>query len=79
MEPKETHEIVRERYGEMAKAGSSCCGDSCSPSIAELGYSAEQAANLPEGANLGLGCGNPVAYAVVKPGETVVELIRTLR
>lgn len=75
MKPKETREIVRERYGEMAKAGSSCCGDSsCSPSMAELGYSAEQTANLPEGANLGLGCGNPLAFAEVKPGETVIDL-----
>jgi arsenite methyltransferase len=42
--------------------------------MAELGYSAEQAATLPGGANLGLGCGNPLAYAEVKPGETVLDL-----
>jgi SAM-dependent methyltransferase len=42
--------------------------------MTELGYSAEQAATLPEGANLGLGCGNPLAYAEIKPGETVLDL-----
>ena len=72
----ETREVVREKYGEMAKAGASCCGGgSCGDaSLAEIGYSAEQAAAIPEGANLGLGCGNPLAHAGVQPGETVLDL-----
>jgi SAM-dependent methyltransferase len=71
-----TREVVRERYGELAKAGASCCGGgTCGePTLAEIGYSAEQAAAIPEGANLGLGCGNPLAYAAVRPGETVLDL-----
>ena len=42
--------------------------------VAAIGYSAEQAAAIPEGANLGLGCGNPLAYANARPGETVLDL-----
>lgn len=72
---QETRNIVREKYGEMAKAGSSCCGGTCGgPSLSEIGYSAEQAAAVPVGADLGLGCGNPLAYAAVEPGETVLDL-----
>jgi arsenite methyltransferase len=71
----ETRDIVREKYGEMAMAGSHCCGGSCGgPSPSEIGYSAEQAAAVPAGANLGLGCGNPLAYAGVMPGEVVLDL-----
>ncbi|MHC4458947.1 MAG: arsenite methyltransferase [Planctomycetota bacterium] len=39
-----------------------------------MGYSKEELASVPEGANMGLGCGNPVALASLKPGETVVDL-----
>jgi arsenite methyltransferase len=53
-------------------AGSSCCGDS-SVSV-ELGYTAEQLAALPDGANLGLGCGNPTALLGLRAGETVLDL-----
>jgi SAM-dependent methyltransferase len=77
---------VREAYGAVARADSACgCGPStscCAPSdqsVAELlsrgiGYSAEETAAVPEGANLGLGCGNPQAIAALKPGETVLDL-----
>jgi len=77
---------VRDAYGAVARAGSSaCCAPSagcCAPSdqaVAELlargiGYSAEETAAVPEGANLGLGCGNPQAIAALKPGETVLDL-----
>jgi len=68
---------VRERYGAIAEgkgcgcgsggAGSTCCAS-------ELGYSAGEAAAIPEGANLGLGCGAPVALAGPKRGETVLDL-----
>jgi SAM-dependent methyltransferase len=77
---------VRKNYGEIAKSGSlncgctppSCCGDVNSPSAtdvsARIGYSAEDLAEVPEGANMGLGCGNPHAIASLQPGETVLDL-----
>jgi len=77
---------VREAYGAVARAESGgCCVPStgcCAPSdqsVAELlsrgiGYSAEETAAVPEGANLGLGCGNPQAMAALQPGETVLDL-----
>ncbi len=73
---------VREKYGAIA-AGQSvgaggCCGSECGCGsgdvLTEIGYSAAQAAAIPEGANLGLGCGNPLAFAHAKPGETVLDL-----
>jgi arsenite methyltransferase len=77
-------EAVRDRYAEVAKAGSSCCGAgaSCCGTTsmdpaeisARLGYSEEELASAPEGANLGLGCGNPQAIADLQPGEVVVDL-----
>ena len=70
---------VREGYGQIAAKGGSCCGPSCSSSspteLAEkIGYSADQLAALPEGANMGLSCGNPTAIASLKPGEVVLDL-----
>ena len=56
---------------------SSCCGgsDVGSEQISELmGYSKKDLASVPDGANMGLGCGNPVALASLQPGETVVDL-----
>jgi arsenite methyltransferase len=85
---KETvREAVRDRYAEIAKAGSSCCCSS-SPSddptaldrkvgheeSLKLGYTEEDLAAVPEGANLGLGCGNPQAITALKPGEVVLDL-----
>jgi arsenite methyltransferase len=85
----EIRQQVRIAYGEVARNGGSCCatapataGSCCAPSdqsVAELlsrgiGYSAEEIAAAPEGANLGLGCGNPQAIANLKPGETVLDL-----
>jgi arsenite methyltransferase len=74
---------VRERYGARAKAGTSCCGTSRSccgsqgspDSVSQaIGYSEEQLSAIPEGADLGLGCGNPTALASLKEGETVLDL-----
>jgi len=80
---------VRTAYAAVANTGSSCCatapapgGSCCAPSdqsVAELlsrgiGYSADETAAVPEGANLGLGCGNPQAIAALQPGETVLDL-----
>ncbi|MEK7330950.1 MAG: arsenite methyltransferase [Candidatus Eisenbacteria bacterium] len=71
--------VVREKYGAIAEgrdpgccAGGCCSGDTAV--LDQLGYTAEQAAALPEGSNLGLGCGNPLAFAQAKPGETVLDL-----
>ena len=73
--------VVREKYGEIAEGKrSGCCGDDCGCASGEtdvlgaIGYSDEQKAAIPEGADLGLGCGNPLAYAAVLPGETVLDL-----
>jgi arsenite methyltransferase len=68
-------EKVRERYGATA-TGESSCGDACctSTSSEALGYSEQDAAAAPEGANLGLGCGNPLAIASLQPGQTVLDL-----
>ncbi len=76
---------VRDGYAKIAtQSASSCCGPtSCcgsdGPDAAEqlaraVGYDPDQLAQLPEGANMGLSCGNPVALATLKPGEVVVDL-----
>jgi arsenite methyltransferase len=69
-------EEVRRRYGATARGESSSCGDKCctSTSAETLGYSTEQSAITPEAANLGLGCGNPLAIASLRPGQTVLDL-----
>jgi SAM-dependent methyltransferase len=83
MEKEEIGKTVRERYGNIAKQGSSCCGPatSCcgSTDLAKeisrnIGYSEEELKAVPDGANLGLGCGNPVALASLKEGEVVLDL-----
>lgn len=71
--------VVRERYAGIALGTtSSCCGgSSCGGSnsgSAALGYSAEELKALPEGADLGLGCGDPQQIASLKPGEVVLDL-----
>lgn len=81
---EDVRETVRERYGAIAREGgsvapaSACAPSCCSPSVATdaslIGYSAEEAAAAPDGANLGLGCGNPQAIAALKPGERVLDL-----
>jgi SAM-dependent methyltransferase len=70
---------VRERYAQVVMGEANCgslCG--CTDNAAELaigfGYSAEELTTLPEGANLGLSCGNPQAVAALQPGETVLDL-----
>ena len=81
----EIRQAVRSRYGEIAKQDTSgCCGtlSSCcgtAPVSIEkmsqaFGYTKEQLDNAPEGANMGLGCGNPQAIASLKEGETVLDL-----
>jgi len=77
----ETTRVVREEYVRIAKQGSSCCGPSscCGGSTVDavassIGYTGEDLNGLPDGANLGLSCGNPTALASIKPGEVVVDL-----
>lgn len=70
---------VRERYGSIARGttggccGSSACGPGADASLA-LGYSPADLAAVPDGANMGLGCGNPQAIAGLREGETVLDL-----
>jgi SAM-dependent methyltransferase len=75
----EVRAAVREQYGNVARsAACGCCAPGCCGPDAEaslgLGYSAEDLASVPEGANMGLGCGNPQAIAALRPGETVLDL-----
>lgn len=69
---------VREGYTQIAREGGSCCGPSCGCSgeqlVQQIGYSTEQLEALPEGANMGLSCGNPTALASLQPGEVVLDL-----
>jgi arsenite methyltransferase len=83
MKREKIKEIVTDRYGQIAKKESSCCGpmSPCcgTPDLAKdlsgkIGYTEEELKSVPEGANLGLGCGNPVALASLKEGETVLDL-----
>jgi len=83
MEKLELRETVRKKYANVAIGAnkcccgepSSCCSSSSAVQISEaIGYSQEQMASVPEGANLGLGCGNPVALASLREGETVLDL-----
>lgn len=82
---EKARDIVRTGYSDIAQGvAKSCCGPSscCSGDTSEnaealaktVGYSAEELAQLPEGANLGLSCGNPVALASLRTGEVVVDL-----
>jgi ubiquinone/menaquinone biosynthesis C-methylase UbiE/bacterioferritin-associated ferredoxin len=79
----EIRQAVREQYSKVAEGtacgsnSSSCCGTSTSTvdSISqEMGYSEYETCSVPEGTNLGLGCGNPQAIANLKAGEVVVDL-----
>src|ERR1700739_3761790 len=66
---------VRRRYGATA-TGASCCSDECctTTDAADLGYSAADKATAPESADLGLGCGNPLAIASLQEGQVVLDL-----
>jgi SAM-dependent methyltransferase len=78
-ETEEVHRLVRERYGEIARAGmpvpeAGCCGPRPATIAERVGYRVEDIAAAPEGANLGLGCGAPLAHAGLQPSETVLDL-----
>lgn len=90
MNGKEKREAVRERYGSIAQREGSCCSPSSSASsccgaeqetgaIADsaseaIGYSAQEMGSIPEGSDMGLGCGNPLAFTSLKEGDTVLDL-----
>jgi SAM-dependent methyltransferase len=82
LEQDQTRQQVRARYGELARSATRGCG--CGPSCGDgnlggtdplaLGYSAADVQSVPDGAEMGLGCGNPTAIASIQPGETVLDL-----
>jgi len=83
MKQNEIKKVVRERYGSIVREESSCCAPaaSCCGSVnlteeisKRIGYGKEDLSSVPQGANLGLGCGNPVAIASLKAGEIVLDL-----
>jgi SAM-dependent methyltransferase len=77
MDRERVHETVREGYTRAAEqaCGCGCCGGAEPKAIsATIGYTDDEMRAVPEGANLGLGCGNPVALADLSPGETVLDL-----
>jgi SAM-dependent methyltransferase len=83
MKEEKIRKMVRKGYAKIAKKETSCCDTTqyscCStPSTEEIskrvGYNEEEIESVPEGSNLGLGCGNPVALASLKKGETVLDL-----
>jgi len=79
---EQIRETVRDGYAKIAKSGSGCgcsstpcCGSTAAEQVAKsVGYSEAELAVLPEGANMGLSCGNPTAIASLKPGEVVLDL-----
>ncbi len=83
MKEEEIKKVVREDYAKIAKQDTSCCVpvNSCcgSTDLAQdisksIGYTEDELKAVPEGANLGLGCGNPVALASLREGETILDL-----
>ncbi len=87
---EELREKVREGYGEIARNGGGCCkppqggasasgccsdGEADTEALARaVGYSEEELESLPEGANMGLSCGNPNALAAIRKGEVILDL-----
>ncbi|MGZ8886501.1 MAG: arsenite methyltransferase, partial [Halobacteriota archaeon] len=83
MEEEKVKGAVRDAYAKVAKneprsfAVNSCCGGSTnfvSDISLAVGYNKEDLDSVPEGANLGLGCGNPTALASLEKGDTVLDL-----
>ncbi len=83
MRKEQIKKVVRDGYAKIAKQASSCClpvnsccgGTNLAQNISKsIGYTEEELKAVPEGANLGLGCGNPVALASLREGETVLDL-----
>lgn len=80
MDSSEKKEVIKKKYGEIAMAGgscccsSTCCGNSSAADISKsIGYAEDQILSVPD-SNLGLGCGNPTAFAELQPGDIVLDL-----
>ena len=81
LEQDQVRRQVQERYGAIAQKSGSCCGSNgddgvleCGTDAERLGYSPDDVVSVPEGSEMGLGCGNPTALASIKPGETILDL-----
>jgi len=79
MDSQQVKDEVRSHYAKVARGGAGCCvGGGCAVAGPEastrIGYSADEINAVPEGANLGLGCGNPQAIGALRPGERVLDL-----
>lgn len=82
MDKDKIRKAVREAYAQRVKQGSTCCppGNACGCGSSQqtvakrIGYTDAQLQSIPEGPNLGLGCGNPTALASLKEGEVVLDL-----
>jgi SAM-dependent methyltransferase len=83
----EIKDYIKSRYGKIAKNGGSCCSGeksnccgsdsnliSLSAKPAQMGYTIDDMNSIPQESNLGLGCGNPIGIASIKPGEVVLDL-----
>jgi SAM-dependent methyltransferase len=80
MKNSEIKKVVKRRYSQIAKEGTSCC-PTCGPyshnaseQAKRIGYSEEELGKIPKEAVMGLGCGNPTALADLRDGETVLDL-----
>jgi len=76
---EDIRETVKDRYAQIARSRVSGCGCGCGPTepakmSLEVGYSAAELASIPGDADLGVGCGNPLALAEIKAGDTVLDL-----
>jgi len=78
MKDQDIKEVIKDRYGKIARGEQTFCCPSCGPTVTDqclaVGYSAEDLALVPDLAILGVGCGNPTALADLKVGETVLDL-----
>jgi len=80
MNKEEIKKIVRRDYARIAKTQGSCCGGPLSKTCINeeisksIGYNSQELRSVPQGSNMGLGCGNPIALASLKEGETVLDL-----
>jgi SAM-dependent methyltransferase len=78
MKADDVRAVVRHHYGNIARGASTACAPGCCSSVgtaaATLGYTDKQVDAVPDGADLGLGCGNPTAIASLREGETVLDL-----
>jgi len=80
MKEQELKNAVREGYARIANEAGSCCSTGCCGAskpkdiAKKIGYTEEEMQTVPSGSNLGLGCGNPIALASLKEGETILDL-----